>query len=454
MKAFKDNIKMQVNSLIKDVPLKKLILIGLNEVNFDLVRLYLANYPGRFLGIEKLLSMTQIETSSESAYNELEPWIQWASIHTGKSYAEHKLFRLGDVVGSLVPQIFERLEMAGFIVGCISPMNAENRLKKPAYFIPDPWVETLADNSWWSKNIAKAISQTVNDNSSSKITLKSACILLLAFFRFSQVKNYFIYFKLALRSFRHHWCKALFLDLFLSDLHKNYFLSSRPNFSVLFLNAGAHIQHHYFFNSKYIKSKNPSNPEWYIEKKIDPFIDLLQVYDTILKDQLDLPCEKIVATGLSQKPYDRVKFYYRLKNHKIFLNKINIQFLSVHPRMTRDFLIEFESNELASTAENILKSIKVLNGGEKVFGEIDNRGKSLFVTLTFPNEIEKHTKISCNTISINLYDEVVFVAIKNGMHQGKGYSFYSKGIEKIMPRNKSHVKDIFSTISQFFQKTF
>jgi hypothetical protein len=72
----------------------------------------------------------------------------------------------------------------------------------------------------------------------------------------------------------------------------------------------------------------------------------------------------------------------------------------------------------------------------------------------FPNEIEKHTKISCNTISINLYDEVVFVAIKNGMHQGKGYSFYSKGIEKIMPKNKSHVKDIFSTINQFFLKQF
>jgi hypothetical protein len=432
---------------------KNLILIELNELNFTFVKKYLDNSPSKnFVNFKKLQKFKASSTVSEKNYANLEPWIQWVSAHTGKTFSEHKVFRLGDINKFSKNQIFEIIEKHGYKVGAISPINTKNNLSNPAYFIPDPWVETLADNSWWSKNIAKAISQTVNDNSSSKITVKSACILLLAFFRFSQFKNYFIYFKLALRSLKHHWCKALFLDLFLSDLHKNYFLSCRPNFSVLFLNAGAHIQHHYFFNSKYAISKNRSNPEWYIKKKIDPFIDLLEVYDIILKDQLDLACEKIVATGLSQKPYDRLKYYYRLKNHKNFLNKINIQFLSVHPRMTRDFLIEFKSNDLASTAEYILRSIKVLNGGEKVFGEIDNRGKSLFVTLTYPKEIEKHTKISCNTISINLYDEVVFVAIKNGMHQGKGYSFYSKGIEKIMPRNKSHVKAIFSTINQFFLK--
>jgi hypothetical protein len=219
---------MRVNSLARDTSIKKLILIELNEVNFDIVRLYLARYPGRFSGIEKLLSMTQIETFSESDYNELEPWIQWASVHTGKTYAEHKLFRLGDVVGSQAPQIFERLEEAGFTVGGICPMNTENRLKKPAYFIPDPWTKTPTDDSWWSRCLGSAIAQAVNDNAQSKITITSIFYILLGLVRFAKFKHYPLYFKLAGKSVGTSWRRALLLDLFLHDLHLSFFKNKKP----------------------------------------------------------------------------------------------------------------------------------------------------------------------------------------------------------------------------------
>jgi len=44
-------------------------------------------------------------TLSEEVYEHIEPWIQWVSVHTGKSYAEHKVFRLGDAPGSGLEQI-------------------------------------------------------------------------------------------------------------------------------------------------------------------------------------------------------------------------------------------------------------------------------------------------------------------------------------------------------------
>ena len=48
---------------------------------------------------------------------------------------------------------------------------------------------------------------------------------------------------------------------------------------------------------------------------------MLKVYDSVLLDLLNLPdTEVIVATGLSQKPYEQLKFYYRLKDHQGFLN--------------------------------------------------------------------------------------------------------------------------------------
>ena len=74
----------------------------------------------------------------------------------------------------------------------------------------------------------------------------------------------------------------------------------------------------------------------------DPIEDMIVVYDNMLKSYIDLinsGYNLIFATGLSQEPYDRLKFYYRLKNHDSFLNKIGVRFNYVQTLMTRDFFI-------------------------------------------------------------------------------------------------------------------
>lgn len=432
--------------------LKPLILLELNEINFDLVKSYLSKFPGRFVGFEKLLANKGIHTSSEAAYEELEPWIQWASVHTGKSYAEHKLFRLGDVVGSQVPQIFERLEKAGVTIGCISPMNAENRLVNPAYFIPDPWTKTPTDDSWWSKRLGSAVAQAVNDNAQSKITKASALSILLGLIRFAKFKHYPLYFKLASKSAGASWRRALVLDLFLHDLHTSFFKNKKPQFSTLFLNAGAHIQHHYFLNSPLVSSKAKfKNPDWYISPKLDPFSEMLEVYDRIIEEYLAHDkSELIVATGLSQLPYDRIKYYYRLKDHFDFIKKIGIDFLDIHPRMTRDFLITFASIEDAAKAQNILSDLRLSGKTEALFGEIENRGKELFVTLTYPDEILETDVLKSGLVNLKMLIEVAFVAIKNGMHQSKGFAFFTPGVAKFALENGSHVKGLYSTILNYF----
>lgn len=432
--------------------IKPLILLELNEINFDLVGQYLSKYPSRFPGLEKLVGSKKIQTNSEEVYEVLEPWIQWASVHTGKSYAEHKLFRLGDIVGSQVPQIFERLEMAGVAIGGISPMNAENRLKKPAYFIPDPWTKTSTDDSWWSRRLGSAVSQAVNDNAQSKITKISALSILLGLVRFSKFKHYPLYLKLARKSVGASWRRALVLDLFLHDLHASFFKDKKPQFATLFLNAGAHIQHHYFHNSPFISMDSKfKNPDWYISPKIDPFSEMLEVYDRIIEECLaDNECELIVATGLSQLPYDRVKYYYRLKNHFDFFKKIGINFLDIHPRMTRDFLVTFTSIEDAAKAQNILSGLRISEKVEPLFGEIENRGKELFVTLTYPDEILEADVIRNESVSLKMLQEVAFVAIKNGMHQSKGFAFFTPGIAKHAPEDGSHVKGLYFTVLNYF----
>jgi len=77
---------------------KRLILLELNEINFDIVQKYTDSHETRFPSLKKLLAGPHIRTSCEKQYEELEPWIQWASVHTGKEFKEHGIFRLGDIV--------------------------------------------------------------------------------------------------------------------------------------------------------------------------------------------------------------------------------------------------------------------------------------------------------------------------------------------------------------------
>jgi len=428
---------------------RHLLLLELNELNFDVARSYVDRL--HLHSFEHLFALGVSRTTSEARYELLEPWIQWVSAHSGLTANEHGIFRLGDIVATRVPQVFEQVEAAGYSVGAVSPMNAENRLRKPAYFIPDPWTETPTDGTPLSRRLWAALSQAVNDNSIGRITAKSATVLGAALLRFAQPRHYGLYWWLARRSRGAPWRKALFLDLLLHDLHFGLYAKHQPNFTTHCLNASAHIQHHYFFNSK-AGGMSQQNPDWYIDSDQDPIAEMLKVYDTILGDYLALPNISLVAaTGLTQAPYDRAKFYYRLKDHESFLRSVGLRFRRVLPRMTRDFVIEFESSSEAIEAACALADMRVKIDGQPVFGDIDNRGTSLFVTLTYPNEITPELEVIGSAVPLRLSEHVTFVAIKNGMHDSRGYACFTGEMAHHALADGAHVKELHAAVIAYFQ---
>jgi hypothetical protein len=432
-------------------PIPPLTLLELNEVNFDLVRRCVARFPGRFPSFERLLRAEYRETSSENSYEKLEPWIQWVSAHSGMTADEHGVFRLGDAVNSDFPQLLDALEARGVSVGGVSPMNMPNQTRAPAFFIPDPWTETPTDGSTWSTRIWGAISQAVNDNAQSRLTPSTVIWLALAFLRFASFRNLGLYWSLLSRARGAPWRKALFLDAFLDDVHAGLLRANQPQFTVLFLNAGAHIQHHYLFNARGLDHNDVSNPSWYVSAEVDPFDEMLEAYDHVLARHLDDSRDLIVATGLSQVPYDRVKFYYRLKNHNAFLQRLGVVFSRVLPRMTRDFLIECSSDQEASEAARLLGGVRAVNDGQPVFGDIDLRGSNLFVTLTYPKEIPAGFKIRDESGKVfDFHEDVAFVAIKNGMHSGRGFCFFRGSVASYAMPQGAHIKSLFDTVLGHF----
>jgi len=399
------------------------ILIGLNEINFEFLESYISK--GHLPHFAKLLkSQKVIKTHSEKEYHLLEPWIQWVTVYTGQSYAEHKVYRLGDNIGhNGTKQIFEELEEKGLTVAAISPFNAENRLKNSPFFVPDPWTETKVSGNWLTKNFYKAIHQAVNDNAQSKITITSLITLALAFLLYVPISKYSSYIKNILNR-KKPGMKALVLDSLLIDVFVKLWRKKKPDFSNIFLNSGAHVQHHYLFNSDAYTGPL-KNPEWYCPKDWDPFIKVLETYDYLLSriEKFD-NVKLMIATGLHQEPHEHITYYWRLKEHANFLKAVGINnYDKVLPRMSRDFLIEFNDEKNCTAADQILSSYKCSLDQEKVF-EVDNRGKSLFIELVYPNDInDEHSIISSsNHPEIKAFKKfVAFVAIKNGEHNGVGY---------------------------------
>ena len=131
-------------------------------------------------------------------------------------------------------QIFETIENKGFKVGAISPMNTENRLKNPSYFLPDPWTETYSDGSNFSKRLSLMLKQTINDNSSGSLSINSILTIIEIIFKTLHYRKTAFLLKLIFSSFIKPWKKSLVLD-YLIHLTHIYFLKLKRvlNYTVL-----------------------------------------------------------------------------------------------------------------------------------------------------------------------------------------------------------------------------
>ncbi|HET9447959.1 MAG TPA: hypothetical protein VFO35_16965, partial [Steroidobacteraceae bacterium] len=195
----------------------RLLFLELNEINFEDVSYYCSR--GRLPHLASLIERCGWSTTdSERQYEHLEPWIQWVTAHTGLTFAQHGVFRLGDIVGHDLPQIWEQLEQHGLRVGAISPMNAKHRLRDPAFFVPDPWTRTGISAPPALRRLSNVISQAVNENAKRKISVSAASALIAGVLRYARPINYLRYAALAANAPRRHWNGALFLDLLLADV--------------------------------------------------------------------------------------------------------------------------------------------------------------------------------------------------------------------------------------------
>jgi len=403
--------------------LNKVLLIQLNEANFWLFKKYKSKLI-KYKHLNKVLNLNKIYTDDEDIYEYQEPWIKWMSFYLGIKSKIHKVFRLGHGQPAQQKSIFNNLEKIGYNIGVLMSMNYKNDIKKNNFFISDPW--TMSSEKIPKKyiNFIDCLKRNILKNSENKISNKDKLIILINLLKLFPLKDYLMLFISIFKSLKKPWIKALLLDCALTNLYlKIDNKNTDKKFNFIFLNSIAHIQHRFMLNSKFVES-SIKNPEWLVKKNIDPIEDSFFYLDYIF-NKLTKNEAFIIMNGFSQIPYDRIKFYWRIRDLSKFFKSVGLNFKKVEQKMTRDFELYFENLTDLNVARSILTNAFCNTNNCKIFNDISKNKLALFGSLSYPYEVKKNDLIIINNKSINFNTVISFVAIKNAMHSSKGVVYFS-----------------------------
>ena len=177
-------------------------------------------------------------------------------------------------------------------------------------------------------------------------------------------------------------------DMFNTIAFLKFKNSTSPDFSIIFLNSLAHLQHHYWSNKETNKEMKMCLRT--LDKIIGLFLNAIKSNESV-----------VVINALSQRNVFKKGIYiYRQIDSREFLNAAKIKYAKFVEGMTNDFHIFFNSIQDLNHAYNIFANAKIKN--KKIFYvEIDAKFKNkLFVQLSFHKKVSLNQYLSINNKSL------------------------------------------------------
>lgn len=449
------------------------LFLQLNELNFPFVDHYCR--LGKLPNFKEFFDRHgYIETISESEHHLANPWIQWPTVHTGLDYSNHGVFRLGDIMKTDHPMIYDVLESHGIKVAALGAFNARNSVSDAAFFIPDPWTDTKVSGPKSLTMINDAVRQVTDDYARNFIAPMSLAKLALGGavnMRWRDLPEYLG--ETARFASGRKWMRAVVADRLLGDAFLTQCSRLMPQFATLFVNGGAHLQHHYMYSSAAYEGPR-RNPDWIVPEGEDPLLEVLEVYDALLGRAVrladSLPDGRVLlATGLHQEPHERETYYYRLDDQVAFLQAMGISFEDSYRLMTEDFVVSFADEDQAARTEKMILDIRT-EGIEPIFyvetGDsatrtertdtqmfhVENRGSDLYVQLRpMSKAMPKGASARRGNKHriLNIDQLVSFAQYKNTHHHGVGY-FADSGTAKGELAEGMPLREIFQYILSIY----
>lgn len=394
--------------------------------------------------------------------HELEPWIQWYSIHTGLPFHEHGVFHLTDGPGAGHTNIWQILNQAGFDTGNISSMNASTEVSGGSFAMPDPWCTTETSRPATLYPLQTYIQSQVQEytNADNKSNLGK-----MVSFAASLVRNG-LQPKTAIRLARQigsekvsggksGWRRAMELDNILADIFRHHWLKARPAYATFFLNSTAHYQHAYWRHMEPAAFVN-APPEHEADIYANAILSGYQNMDRIIGQFLEFEkhgAQLALMTALSQQPFLKYEEtggqkFYRIRNVLSFLQDLELKCRDVRPVMTHQFRVDFENAEDLSHARQVLSDMAL--DGQKVF-DLEQEENGLSIGCRINTTVPENAQMVVNGEQQPFFKTFYQIEeTKSGCHHPDGVLWVKTGNHKVYPEKVS-ILDWFPTVLEHFE---
>ena len=400
-----------------------MLLIELNEFNADLLKEVARR--NALHNLSAMLSWPHTRTWTNDEYDSgfLEPWVQWVSVHTGLTSAQHRIKNLGDVPNLEKDLAWERWSRGGITSVIWGVMNGDRHgAELCEVFIPDPW--TFSENAYPSAyqgliDLPRYLAKNYLDFSKLTATRKG---LRLAgtLLRQTNGGDFLDGLKVLRRGLAQFGASNAVFIVFFEYLSAMAFIHAveryKPGAAIIFINMLAHVQHHYW------KSLDGASC---------PQIDFAAgAVDEIL-GKLQSRCPEIgggriaVMNGLSQDCTSEEEpwILYRPNNHAKLMEFIGVNASRIEPLMTYDAHVFFASSDAAQRGMQRLQSAK-LEGNALFFVERDARDAcKVFYRVDFHDPVSNEAQFMYGNSTARFLDHFSAVVQRTGKHVQKGDLF-------------------------------
>lgn len=410
----------------------RVLLLEMNELSPDLLHRFLRE--GRLPGFARMRRESLVrETAAAERAPLLEPWIQWVTLHTGLSQAEHGVLHLDE--GARVPgaNVWEEAAREGLPVWVCGAMNARSVPGLKGALLPDPWTTDVAPEPAELQPFARFVQSQVQEYTNERrrpdlrATARFGAFVAGHGLSFATARA--IALQLAterLRGGKGAWRRAALLDRILFDVFKHYYRRVRPGFASVFANCVAHYQHLYWRD--FDPGAFQAAPRDVDGDRSEAIAYGFETMDGIVSEALDMAgpdTTVVLATALSQSPcvkYEAIggmRFYRPRDVARLAeLAELPLGFRS-SAVMSNEVVFHYDD---AQAAEGAVAGLTALRVGDERAMNAEATGGRVVTHLRIKTDIPENAVLTTpRGTKARLFDLFYKVdATKSGIHDPRG----------------------------------
>jgi len=356
---------------------QKLIFAEFNELCPHLLDRWMAS--GDLPHFKQLYDRSAIFTTQADVADSanLEPWIQWYSLHTGLAFEQHGVFHLTEGARAHHADLWHVAHDAGRRVMSFASMNTRAFDWPDCVYVADPWSEdgNAAPHALdiYSRFVAANVREYSNPDQKLSASDIARFGAFMATHGLSAATITQVVAQLArerLRDRRLSWQRATLLDRMQFDVFRHYQRRLRPDFSTFFINSTAHLQHSYwrhFDPAPFAAAPDRQAMAVYGDAMLTGY----RAMDALLGEFMTLAdttgATLLFMTALSQQPYLQAeasggKHFHRLRDVESLFRDLGLDFATIDPTMTHQYLASFASDADLARARAALGGLRIADG--------------------------------------------------------------------------------------------